>query len=56
MVYMYREKKTGMAEECPTESERCGLVLNGVFYWESMEIFQKRCELFGGGEEGDRSC
>ena len=39
-----------------TESERCGLVLNGVFYWESMEIFQKRCELFRGGEEGDRSC
>ena len=28
-----------------TESERCELVLNAIFYWESVEFFQKRCDL-----------
>ena len=44
MVDMCREKKTGMAEECRrSDSERCELVLNAVFYWEPVEFFQKRC-------------
>ena len=25
-----------------TESERCELVLNAIFYWEPVEFFQKR--------------
>ena len=28
-----------------TESERCELVLNAVFYWEPMEFFQKRYDM-----------
>ncbi len=28
-----------------TESERCELVLNAVFYWEPVEFFQKRCDM-----------
>ena len=28
-----------------TESERCELVLNAVFYWESVEFCQKRCDM-----------
>ena len=28
-----------------TESERCELVLNAVFYSEPVEIFQKRCDM-----------
>ena len=28
-----------------TESERCVLVLNAVFYWEPVEFFQKRCDM-----------
>ena len=28
-----------------TESERCELVLNAIFYWESVEFFQKRCAM-----------
>ena len=28
-----------------TESERCELVLNAVFYWEPVEFFQKRCNM-----------
>ena len=27
------------------ESERCELVLNAVFYWEPMEVYQKRCDM-----------
>ena len=33
-----------MKEEV-TESERCVLVLNAVFYWEPMEVYQKRCDM-----------
>ena len=28
-----------------TESERCKLVLNAVFYWEPVEFFQKQCDM-----------
>ena len=28
-----------------TESERCELVLNAVFYWEPVEFFQKQCDM-----------
>jgi len=28
-----------------TESERCELVLNAVFYWEPVEFCQKRCDM-----------
>ena len=28
-----------------TESERCELVLNAVFYWELVEFFQKWCDM-----------
>ena len=28
-----------------TESERCELVLNAVFYLEPVEYFQKRCDM-----------
>ena len=28
-----------------TESERCELVLNAVFYSEPVEFFQKRCDM-----------
>ena len=28
-----------------TESERCEIVLNAVFYWELVECLQKRCDL-----------
>ena len=28
-----------------TESERCELVLNAVFYWEPEEFYQKRCDM-----------
>ena len=28
-----------------TESERCELVLNAVFYWEPVQVFQKRCDM-----------
>ena len=28
-----------------TESERCELVLNAVFYWEPVEFFQKRRDM-----------
>ena len=47
MVDMCREKKTGMAESAVkvTESERCELVLNAVFYWEAVQFFQKRCDM-----------
>ena len=33
-----------MKEEV-TESERCKLVLNAVFNWEPMEVYQKRCDM-----------
>ena len=44
MVDMCREKKTGMAESAVkvTESERCELVLNAVFYWEPVELERDR--------------
>ena len=47
MVDMCREKKTGMAESAVrvTESERCELILNAVFYREPVEFFQKRCDM-----------
>ena len=28
-----------------TESERCELVLNAVFYWKPVEFFKKRCDM-----------
>ena len=28
-----------------TETERCELVLNAIFYWEPVEFFQKRCDM-----------
>ena len=28
-----------------TESERCELALSAIFYWESVEFFQKRCDM-----------
>ena len=48
MVDMCREKKTGIWQKSAvkvTESERCELVLNAVFYWEPVEFFQKRCDM-----------
>ena len=47
MVDMCRVKKTvwrnSAVEE--TESERCELVLNVVFYWKPVEFFQKRFDM-----------
>ena len=46
MVDMCREKKTGMAKECrQSDGKRCELVLDAVFYWESVEFFQKWCDM-----------
>ena len=46
---MCRHKKTGMvvwySAVKVTESERCELVLNAVFYWVPVEFFQKRCDM-----------
>ena len=47
MVDMCREKKTGMAEECRQSDEKRALraCMNSVFYWETVEFFQKRCDM-----------
>ena len=34
-----------MAEDAMTESGRCEIVLNALFYWEPKESFPKRCDM-----------